>query len=608
MSETRPPSSGWGNTPARAELPVIPEFELIRVIGRGSYGEVWLARNVMGAYRAIKVVYRDTFDNDRPFEREFTGIQRYEPVSHTHESQLAVLHVGRNHGYFYYVMELADDQFKGQAIDPDHYAPKTLRSELFVRGGLPFREALEIAISLSTALEHLHKNGLVHRDIKPSNIIFVNGIPKLADIGLVTSVDATRSFVGTEGFLPLEGPGTAQADIYSLGKVFYEMLTGLDRQNYPDLPTNLSELPDRESFLEFNAIIAKACHASPQQRYQSARELHSDLILLQSGKSVRRVRSLEHRIARLTRAGIAVTTVGAILAGAFLFQKHQTSEARRLAAENQELAEHNEQLAHQTSQVADARRDLLVRLQVEKGNRLLDDDNHSEALLWFAEALKLVQGDAKREYPHRVRIDSVLRNMPRLVHLFRHQGAVNWTEFSPDGKWVASASDDRTARIWDVDTGMPVTAALQHENPDTVLRWATLLPANAVDPGVLLTLAERLQKEGSISTSVAPFVGLARLRARDVEGASARLDTIKGPRGGRSLLAEYVEVSHLIHQGLFNEASELFERAKQWHDGLPSKPANYNLPLSWDNRMRYSHLRDEIEELFKVHMDPDNPS
>src|SRR5205814_9369801 len=103
-------------------------------------------------------------------------------------------------------------------------------------GRLQPDECVRIALSLTSALEHLHQNGLVHRDIKPSNIIFVNGAPKLADIGLVADVDEARSFVGTVGFIPPEGPGTTQADVYSLGKVLYEMLTGEDRQEFPALP------------------------------------------------------------------------------------------------------------------------------------------------------------------------------------------------------------------------------------------------------------------------------------------------------------------------------------------------------------------------------------
>src|SRR5437879_1689985 len=88
----------------------IPDHEMVRCIGRGSYGEVWLARNAVGTYRAVKVVYRDNFKDARPYEREFSGIQKYEPISRTNEGLVDVLQIGRNdaEGYFYYVMELAD--------------------------------------------------------------------------------------------------------------------------------------------------------------------------------------------------------------------------------------------------------------------------------------------------------------------------------------------------------------------------------------------------------------------------------------------------------------------------------------------------------------------
>src|SRR5580765_430844 len=91
--------------------PVVPDHELIRCIGRGSYGEVWLARNAVGTWRAVKVVHRARFRDACPYEREFAGIQKYEPVSRTNDGLVDVLQIGRNdpEGYFYYVMELADD-------------------------------------------------------------------------------------------------------------------------------------------------------------------------------------------------------------------------------------------------------------------------------------------------------------------------------------------------------------------------------------------------------------------------------------------------------------------------------------------------------------------
>src|SRR5256714_4684207 len=150
-----------------AEPPRIPDHELLRCIGRGSYGEVWLARSVLGEYRAVKVVYRKNFEHERPYEREFQGIQKFEPISRTDESQVDVLHVGRDEqaGYFYYVMELADDASDGStrvltnaatksaslsgekgtaapALDPVRYVPHTLKHDLYRQTRLPVEQCI----------------------------------------------------------------------------------------------------------------------------------------------------------------------------------------------------------------------------------------------------------------------------------------------------------------------------------------------------------------------------------------------------------------------------------------------------------------------------------
>src|SRR6185369_6415413 len=89
---------------------IIPDHELIRQIGSGSYGEVWLAKNAVGTLRAAKIVHRRNFEHEEHFEREFKGLQRFEPISRSHEGFVDILQLGRNDtgGYFYYVMELAD--------------------------------------------------------------------------------------------------------------------------------------------------------------------------------------------------------------------------------------------------------------------------------------------------------------------------------------------------------------------------------------------------------------------------------------------------------------------------------------------------------------------
>src|SRR5689334_4922167 len=102
-----------GGPPAKTStVPTVPDYDLLRRIGGGAYGEVWLARSkATGVLRAAKVVWRHTFEDERPFRREFEGIQRFEKISREHPGQLALYHIGRNEadGYFYYVMELADN-------------------------------------------------------------------------------------------------------------------------------------------------------------------------------------------------------------------------------------------------------------------------------------------------------------------------------------------------------------------------------------------------------------------------------------------------------------------------------------------------------------------
>src|SRR5512133_752751 len=98
------PAGPWEAT----SVPTIPDHELLRCIGSGGYGDVWLARNIMGTYRAVKIVHRRRFADERPYEREFGGIQKFEPISRSHDGLVDILQVGRNDaaGYFYYVMEL----------------------------------------------------------------------------------------------------------------------------------------------------------------------------------------------------------------------------------------------------------------------------------------------------------------------------------------------------------------------------------------------------------------------------------------------------------------------------------------------------------------------
>jgi WD40 repeat protein len=360
----------------------------------------------MGTLRAVKVVRRDHFESDRPYEREFAGIQRYEPVSRSSGGLVHLLHMGRNdhEGYFYYVMELADrrsdewrvtsDELEKDAPQPtEHaslvthpssldasYASRTLRSDIKRRHRLPVAECLRLALDVVSGLSQLHRHGLVHRDVKPSNIIFVNSRAKLADIGLVTTHGEGRTFVGTEGYIPPEGPGTRVADLYALGVVLYQASTGYSPERFPDVPPEWLSDTAGDDALEFHEIILKACEGQHERRYQNAEEMQADLALLQSGQSIRKVRALARRYARLRVVGfvgsaLLVGTIGIALLADYRARVAAESRAREIAlredAENSlaraEAAEQESQQQLYAALLEQARATVLTR---ELGQRV----------------------------------------------------------------------------------------------------------------------------------------------------------------------------------------------------------------------------------------------
>ncbi len=434
------------------------------MIGRGSYGEVWLARGVLGELRAVKLVRHSGAADTGPAGREFDGLRKFEPVSRSHPGLVHILHAGRFDGGFHYVMELADDAADPEGGDQSNqsaaggpvplntssYAPRTLRSELQRRGRLPVSECLDLALKLTDALAHLHGHGLVHRDIKPSNIIFVGGQPKLADIGLVASVDASMTCVGTEGYLPPEGPGKPPADLYALGKMLYELATGRDRTDFPELPTLLREDPDRAALEEFNEVILKACDPDQRRRYQAAAQMRADLLLMRSGRSLRGARAMSRRLALARMASGAGAAAAALTGGGLWFQRRQTREARRL----QQVAE-----------------DLAARSQIQHAEDLFARGDSALAVAHLAQVLQ-------RHPENRIAAERLLAAFEQrcfpipTAPPFFHADRLLAARFSPDGKWIATAARDQSARLWNALTGEAVGAPIRHAGRINVLAFS----------------------------------------------------------------------------------------------------------------------------------------
>lgn len=319
----RPPKNG---PPSHRDDIVIPDYTLLKRVGSGAYGEVWLAQSVTGALRAVKIVWREDFELTRTFHREFQGIQQFEPISRGHPCLVHILHVGWNEprGFYYCVMELADDAEEGANISSTQtYVPRTLGTDMKRHGRLDPFFCRDAGVYLADALHYMHNHGLTHRDIKPSNIIFVGGVCKLADIGLVAAF-GERTFVGTEGFVPPEGPGTPQADIYSLGKVLYEMSSGKDRMEFPEVPDNLSD-EEWPFWVDLNRVICQACDCDLDRRFATA----SDFAEALQRVGDRRPESFSRRF---SRAAIITLLASFTTASGLVMAKHQREWACEIPA------------------------------------------------------------------------------------------------------------------------------------------------------------------------------------------------------------------------------------------------------------------------------------
>ena len=238
-------------------------YQILTECGKGAYGTVFLGTDALGHQVAIK--YMTTAEAG---EYEMKGLRNYMSLANRPPALLQIHHCGFDDGRLFYVMEAADNA----AGNDDEYRPDTLAERLRQNGRLPAAEGLALAHNLLEGLKFLHDAGMLHRDIKPENIIFVNGVPKLADPGLTRTFTQTISIAGTPGYLApelLNGAKTSPAtDLYALGKVLYRAVTGNSPELYPEQPT---DVPVAELYQVCRPLM-RLCNSNPALRCQNCRE------------------------------------------------------------------------------------------------------------------------------------------------------------------------------------------------------------------------------------------------------------------------------------------------------------------------------------------------
>jgi len=276
----------------------IPNFAWEGFVARGGFGEVWLAREcVTGLLRAVKVLYKAAAARTN---RDLEGVKRYQRCAHNHPHLMQILTVGETDEFYYYVMEAADNAASGvagaveggaaegaradtagadgargpgEAVRGETagagYVPLTMRSLLTRRGRLSAREALETVGKVLAGVQRLHEQGLAHFDLKPENILIIEGEPKVGDVGLIGSLAEPAPHAGTPSYLT---PDRRADDVYAVGKILYEMISGRPASEFPRLPAELlqSPTPELKSALR---IVNRACHPTPGHRFESLDEL-----------------------------------------------------------------------------------------------------------------------------------------------------------------------------------------------------------------------------------------------------------------------------------------------------------------------------------------------
>lgn len=258
-------------------------YEIIKSIGEGGMANVYLAKDtILDRQVAVKVLRGDLSSDEkfiRRFQREALSVSNL-----SHPNIVEVYDVGEEDGQYYIVMEYIEG--------------KTLKQLLYKRGALTLPEVIDIMTQLTDGLAHAHEAYIIHRDIKPQNIMIEdNGTIKITDFGIAMAVNATQftqtnSVMGTVHYLPPEQANgksaTVKSDIYSLGILMYELLTGSVpfkgdnaveialKHMKEKLPSIRKQNPLIPQSVE--NIVIKACAKNPRNRYDTVKEMHDDIV------------------------------------------------------------------------------------------------------------------------------------------------------------------------------------------------------------------------------------------------------------------------------------------------------------------------------------------
>jgi eukaryotic-like serine/threonine-protein kinase len=483
----------------------IPGYEILGELGRGGMGVVYKARQIkLNRIVALKMILAGSHAGSAELTRFRTEAEAIARVKHVNIIQ--IYEIGDHEGKPYFALEFCSGGSLAQQTNGTPVKPK---------------EAARIVEKLARGMEAAHQEDIIHRDLKPANVLFLkNGTPKITDFGLAKKLDdvgqtQSGAIMGTPSYMAPEQAGGETkkmgppADIYALGAILYELLTGrppfkaatpLDTimQVVTDEPMPPSAL-QKKTPRDLETICLKCLEKDPAKRYASAQALAEDLRRYQKGEPIhaRPVGSIERTVKWVKRHPLTTGLITVILLVAVvgfvgisgglgwalverenaIGQEKKTADALRETKKAQKKAEDEKTIAEKARQEAEAAtkemkkqllraETLVVRVKFEHA---FHQPEENRALSMLSTAALLREPVVLENQPLRDSLGLHLANWFQEVHPLKwvcsHNGGVAAVAFCPDGKTVLTGSYDHTARLWETATGKPVGPPLQHQGP-----------------------------------------------------------------------------------------------------------------------------------------------